>query len=109
MTEETAFESLRVKRSVKTRVENEQDRRRRATGRKPTQTDVVNAALDALEAKEQRVAEAYPYASANRDQHDLLEFVLNNDPKAAAWISGNLLIFSEALRSRPPQRKRSGA
>lgn len=42
---------------------------------------------------------SYPYPR-HREMHDMLEYILANDKKAADWISGNLRMFAEALEGR---------
>lgn len=58
-------------------------------------------------------APAYPYPR-HRDVHEMLEYILLNDKKAADWITGNLKMFAEALRLRaavsldPNAQRRAG-
>lgn len=57
----------------------------------------------------QRSLESQPKYIGHESEHEMLEFVLQNDPKAAEWITGNLAMFKEAIQSRILNEKRRKA
>lgn len=66
--------------------------------------ELAEAALIAY--LDNRLSAPYCYGDANVEQHDLLEFVLENGSSDDRnWITGGLKILVEAIRSRSRQRR----
>jgi hypothetical protein len=90
--------SVRIPQSVYDEIEEEQRATRKQTGRKPS--------IGLILARTWRGRKAEPGAPTpavyqHLGAHDLLEFILQHGSKKDVdWITGNLVNFGQAIRSR---------
>jgi hypothetical protein len=102
------FETVRLKHSVKQRLENLKDDRRRETGEKISLSELVADALDAYEGSLDETETKSGFTSSQRhsDEHRMLEEILEHGEPEAGWITGNLRTFVEKIRAVPTPRKK---
>lgn len=75
-----------------------------------TLNEVIRAFLERwLSGQEDVVASPPAGGPRNPEAHQLLDFILEHDPKAGEWIIGNLKMFAEAIRSRKARAERRKA
>lgn len=115
--------TLKIREEARDWVDAEQRRIKHAGGKKPTQAQLFDRMREAYEKSQGEGGSRSQRAEApmkpvlverkHSDQHSLLEYVLEHGTKEdAAWITGNLKNFAEAIGSRqshgtPAKRKRA--